>query len=129
MYWKASYQKAESERLRLLNELAQLKQERDYHRSLQESDRPRVPVAPSKRRRETSVQPRAKRARNHPDLDLDDDEVNLDFGSVDAATPGMLLNCRSKVLADFIQNVRLSYVDSRVSTAASSWRSRTKTCL
>jgi hypothetical protein len=95
MYWKASYQKAESERLRLLNELDLVKRERDALRSHEESQRPRGKAATNKRKRDTSPPPTNKKGKIQPagttrntDLELDDDDFDFDLGKFDAPTTG-----------------------------------------
>ncbi len=94
MYWKASYHKAESERLKLLNELAQLRQERDPLRSNQESNKSRGHTALGKRKRDTSVQPRNKKNKNESDPNLLDDEIDLEFDDANGPTTGMSLDAR-----------------------------------
>ncbi|ETI21320.1 hypothetical protein G647_07666 [Cladophialophora carrionii CBS 160.54] len=91
MYWRASYQKAEAERLRLLNELTQLKQERDLPlQPLQEAQRFRVQTTSSKRRRDTSANETNNKTGSYHDLDpdLDDDDINLDFSHLKTPSTG-----------------------------------------
>lgn len=85
MYWKASYQKAEAERLRLLNELAQLKEERD-------SSNPndfRGSSAASKRRLDTSTQPKNKKSKISVSVDFDEGELDFDFHNNSTSPTGM----------------------------------------
>ncbi|EXJ55761.1 hypothetical protein A1O7_08691 [Cladophialophora yegresii CBS 114405] len=85
MYWKASYQKAESERLSLLNELTQLKQERDLalqpHQDAQHS---KGKTTTRKRKRDTSAHITNQKNKSHHDLDpyLECDDINLDFSNL-----------------------------------------------
>ncbi|KIW64324.1 hypothetical protein PV04_09267 [Phialophora macrospora] len=91
MYWKASYQKAESERLKLLNELTRLKQERDSSlQPHQESQRFRGQTARSERRRDRSAHAPNKKNKSHhdPDLDVDGDDIAVDFSNLDTPSTG-----------------------------------------
>lgn len=94
MYWKASYQKAESERLKLLNELTRLKQERDALGSREESQRPPGQATLGKRRWNFAAQPRKKTMRNTQDTsrknnpDFDNDDTDLDIANFNAPATG-----------------------------------------
>ncbi|KIW98016.1 uncharacterized protein Z519_01600 [Cladophialophora bantiana CBS 173.52] len=81
MYWKSCYQKAESERLKLVNELARLRQERDSLLAGEEAQRSKGPSAVGKRKRETpvfSTRKALQTARQQKiNLDLDDDDIDL----------------------------------------------------
>jgi hypothetical protein len=88
MYWKASYQKAESERLRLTNELDQVRRERDSVRSHQDSQHSRGEATLAKRRRDTSVQRTRKKNKNQKDSDPDNDDIDLDLANGNTFTTG-----------------------------------------
>jgi hypothetical protein len=92
MYWKASYQKAESERLRLLNELDQMKHERDSLRSHTDPQDRKGSSAPGKRKQDTPAQRPGKKTKNHLDLDLDEVDVDFDLANTNTPCIGMSLD-------------------------------------
>ncbi|KIY03776.1 uncharacterized protein Z520_00467 [Fonsecaea multimorphosa CBS 102226] len=84
MYWKSSYHKAETERLKVANELDRLRKERDSLLAGEEDQLSKRQSAVGKRKRETSAvsvrkaQPAAKQQKASLDLGNDDSELEID---------------------------------------------------
>ena len=103
MYWKASYQRAESERLRLYSELDQLKRERDTLRSREDSQRPRGQAALGKRKRDTPASGTNKRNKHEIGDELDfEDHIDLEIGNINAPSLGISSNVQCWADADFL---------------------------
>ncbi|EXJ75169.1 uncharacterized protein A1O5_01865 [Cladophialophora psammophila CBS 110553] len=87
MYWKSCYQKAESERLKLVNELARLRKERDSLLAGEEAQRSKGQSAVGKRKRETPASSTRKALQTAQqqknNLDLDDDDIDLKIEGLD----------------------------------------------
>ncbi|KIX08279.1 uncharacterized protein Z518_02935 [Rhinocladiella mackenziei CBS 650.93] len=86
IHWRQSYARAESERLRLLNEVAELKQERDVLRVQKESHHPHEKAVLGKRKRDATSIPkndtRQKSKPQDPRLEHSDDDIRLQIGDI-----------------------------------------------
>ncbi|KAH0844439.1 hypothetical protein AYO21_00909 [Fonsecaea monophora] len=81
MYWKSAYQKAESERLKLADELERLREERDPFLPAEDVQPPKRQSTAGKRKRDAVTIParKAKPAtRQHRELEIDDSDLGIE---------------------------------------------------
>lgn len=103
IYWRNSYQKSESERLILLNEVSQLKQERDTLKVRGDLERPNSQPSLGKRKRTPTAANSNKNPARGKIQDarpaLSDDDLDLDLENLNSVIPGTPV-CDEQLFSD-----------------------------